>query len=133
MSGDAIYMDYYSRLGPIDPQVENASGRMVPALGYLIQWERLLKKANDGNITLPEIQLIVSGFDQAELYQYEQARELSIALLQEWLVKYKFKNWIHTETRGIAVTNTRRRRRAVQIASILNDPDRWHLLEALWF
>ena len=35
MSGDAIYMDYYSRLGPIDPQVEAQSGRMVPALGYI--------------------------------------------------------------------------------------------------
>jgi len=126
MSGDTIYMDYYSRLGPIDPQVETATGRMVPALGYLIQWERLLKKANEGNISLPEIQLMISGFDQAELYQYEQARELSIALLKEWLVKYKFKNWTVTETRKINVTDQRRRGRAVQIANILNDTDRWH-------
>ena len=42
MSGDAIYMDYYSRLGPIDPQVETREGRTVPALGYLKQWEKLL-------------------------------------------------------------------------------------------
>lgn len=37
MSGDDIYMDYYSRLGPIDPQVLNDRNRWVPALGYLIQ------------------------------------------------------------------------------------------------
>ena len=27
MSGDAIHMDYYSRLGPIDPQIETERGR----------------------------------------------------------------------------------------------------------
>jgi len=37
MSGDAIHMDYYSVLGPIDPQVENQEGRLIPALGYLIR------------------------------------------------------------------------------------------------
>src|SRR5579859_2994419 len=51
MSGDDILMDYYSRLGPIDPQVESAGGHMVPALGYLIQWERLLDKARKGQLT----------------------------------------------------------------------------------
>jgi len=33
MSGDAIHMDYYSRLGPIDPQIETARGNSVSALG----------------------------------------------------------------------------------------------------
>jgi len=36
------------------------------------------------------VQILIQGFDQGELYYYEQARELSIALLKEWLVKYKF-------------------------------------------
>jgi hypothetical protein len=96
MSGDAIYMDYYSRLGPIDPQVELANGHMVPALGYLIQWERLLKKAKDGTLTQAEQELMATSFDQAELYKFEQERQLSITLLEEWLVKYKFKNWDKT-------------------------------------
>ena len=34
MSGDAIHMDYYSRLGPIDPQVETARGNSVSAWGH---------------------------------------------------------------------------------------------------
>lgn len=126
MSGDAIYMDYYSRLGPIDPQVQNATGRCVPALGYLIQWERLIQKANEGSISTAEVQLLIYGFDQAELYQYEQARELSIALLKEWLVKYKFSGWTKTETRGIPVTDDIRQQRAVEVATILNDTARWH-------
>ena len=126
MSGDAIYMDYYSRLGPIDPQVETTSGRRVPALGYLVQWERLLQKANNGTLTLAEMQLMIEGFDQAELYQYEQARDLSIELLKEWLMKYKFKNWIVTETRQKKVTPRMRQQRAEQIARELNRTDRWH-------
>jgi hypothetical protein len=126
MSGDAIYMDYYSRLGPIDPQVGTASGRRVPALGYLVQWERLLEKAANGTLTLAEMQLMVEGFDQAELYQYEQARDLSIELLKEWLVKYKFKNWMVTETKQKKVTPKMRQQRAEEIARELNRTDRWH-------
>lgn len=126
MSGDRIHMDYYSRIGPIDPQVETQDGKSVPALGYLKQWERLLKKAQDGEITLPEIQLMIQRFDQAELYKYEQARELSIALLEEWLAKYKFKNWTITKTHRISVTTAMRKKRAKEIAEELNNTDRWH-------
>ena len=127
LSGDAIYMDYYSRLGPIDPQIERLGGRMVPALGYLVQWERLIKKAQDGSITLPEVQLMIQGFDQAELYQYEQAKELSISLLKDWLVSFKFKNWNKTKTRKITVTQKMKEDRAKEIAEKLNDTEKWHM------
>ena len=36
--------------------------------------------------------------DLAWLSSIEQARELSISLLKDWLVKYKFKNWNAHET-----------------------------------
>lgn len=126
MSGDAIYMDYYSRLGPIDPQIEGRDGQMLPALGYLERYDSLVKKAQDGSITMAEVQLLISGFDQAELYKYEQARELSITLLKEWLVKYKFKNWSKTRTKGDPVTARRKKLRAAAIAKKLNDTRRWH-------
>ena len=127
MSGDAIYMDYYSRLGPIDPQVENLSGRVVPALGYLEQYKRLVAKAEEGKITQAEMQLLVNGFDQAELYLYEQSRELSISLLKQWLAKYKFKNWKVTETKKNKVTRKMREQRAQAIAIELSNTERWHL------
>jgi len=50
MSGDEIMMDYYSCLGPIDPQVER-DGKLVPALSYLIQYDRLIEKATAGTLT----------------------------------------------------------------------------------
>ena len=39
MSGDRIFMSYFSCLGPIDPQVYK-NGEFVPALSYLNQYER---------------------------------------------------------------------------------------------
>ena len=126
MCGDVIWMDYYSRLGPIDPQIQNKSGRMVPALGYLRQYEKLINKAKDGTITSAEVELLVSGFDQAELYQYDQAKQQSITLLEEWLVKYKFKDWTKTQTKGAVVTPEMKKRRASEIAAELNKTDKWH-------
>ncbi|HET6842243.1 MAG TPA: serine dehydrogenasease [Candidatus Angelobacter sp.] len=126
MSGDAIHMDYYSRLGPIDPQIETAQGRMVSALGKLEKYEALIAKAQKGNITAAEVQLLIDGFDQAELYHYEQERDLSIALLEEWLVKYKFKNWSVTDTQKTPVTEQMKKDRASYIGSELNNTKRWH-------
>ena len=125
MSGDAIWMDYYSRLGPIDPQVE-IDGQMLPALGYLVRYERLIEKAQKGELTTVEAELVVSGFDQAVLYAYEQARELSVSLLKLWLANYKFKNWEITETSQEEVTQKMREERAEYIARELSDTEKWH-------
>jgi ClpP class serine protease len=126
MSGDAIYMDYGSTLGPIDPQVKPIGKNFVPALGYLEQYDRLVKKSAAGEITPAEMAYMLQNFDPAELYQYEQARDLSIALLKEWLAKYKFENWTVTATRKEPVTDEMRADRAERIASDLNDTSVWH-------
>jgi hypothetical protein len=126
LSGDAIYMDYYSRLGPIDPQQRSSRGRMVSALGHLEKYNELIEKAQKGKISAAEVQLLIEGFDQAELYNIEQARELSIAALEEWLVEYKFKNWKRTETRKLPVTRQMKKERASTIGKQLNDTKRWH-------
>jgi Serine dehydrogenase proteinase len=127
MSGDAIHMDAYSRLGPIDPQILRGDGSQVPALGYLERYNKLLKKANNGHASTAEIQLLISAFDQGELYQYEHARALSVALLKEWLVKYKFKEWKITRTRKRRVTVKMKEKRAAQIAMELNNTEKWHV------
>ncbi len=126
LSGDAIHMDYYSRLGPIDPQIESSSGRMVSALGHLEKFNALIDKANTGKISAAEVQLLIEGFDQGELYHYEQARDLSIAAIEEWLVKYKFKNWERTAKRNRKVTLPMKKARAKWIGEQLNDTKKWH-------
>lgn len=125
LSGDEIYMDYYARLGPIDPQVISASGRWVAALGYIAKWNELVGKSKAGTLTEAELQ-VMATFDLAELYFFEQAQKLAITLLQQWLADYKFKNWTVTETKKLPVNRQRRVTRARQIARALSNPERWH-------
>lgn len=123
MSGDAILMDYYSCLGPIDPQVER-DGRLVPALSYLEQFNRLIKRSEEGKLTTAEL-VLLRELDLAELHQFELAATLSVKLIKEWLTKYKFKDWNETETRREPVTDDMKRERAEAIATQLSKHDRW--------
>lgn len=97
---------------------------MVPALSYLEQFDRLVKKSAAGTLTTAEIALL-SKLDLAELHFFEQARALTIDLLVAWLAKYKFKNWTETTTRKVPVTSAMREERAREIAEALNDHQRW--------
>lgn len=124
MSGDKIYMDYSSSLGPIDPQVPNNEQLLVPALGYLDQVERMIAKSAEGKLTDAEF-AILQNQDLGTLHRYEQERELSISLLKDWLVKYKFKDW-STHSDGRQVTQGEKEERAVEIAETLSDHKLWH-------
>ena len=125
MSGDHIFMDYYSVLGPIDPQIQNSAGEMVPALGYLNKYNELIRKSYRGTLSTAELTFLVEKFDPAEMDLYEQARDLTIDLLKTWLVRYKFKNWNRTRTKKKRVTQKMRENRAEQIALKLNDTRLW--------
>jgi hypothetical protein len=129
LSGDEIYMDYYSVLAPIDPQFETQDGHFVPGLGYLQKFEELLEKVNsasDPQKVRAELAYLLEKFEPATLFNFEQAREHSISLLEEWLPRHKFKAWAETETRGRKVTPAMRKARAKKIAKILGDPAKWH-------
>lgn len=123
MSGDNILMNYYSVLGPIDPQVQNKDGNLVAALGYLDKINELLQKAKDNTLTQAEF-LILKDFDLAELRSYEQAKELAVDLLKKWLTKYKFKDWTK-HSNGTEVTVEQKQTRAVEIANLLSDNNKW--------
>ena len=124
LSGDAIYMDYYSVLGPIDPQIKSADGRWVPGLGYLEKYNELIEKGSDINVA--EMEYLLQKFDPAELFSLEQARKHSVALIEKWLSEFKFKNWKKKEGSGKRVTNKDRKERAQEIARLLGDPNEWH-------
>lgn len=124
LSGDELLMDYFAVLGPIDPQVPR-NNRLIPALSYLTQFERLMKKFEEGKATTGDFALL-DKFDLAELHQFEEAKELSVSLLENWLATYKFKDWVHTEARKAAVSADDRRRRAQEIARQLANHERWH-------
>jgi Serine dehydrogenase proteinase len=128
MSGDNIFMDYFSVLGPIDPQVQNKEGKWVAALGYLDKVNEAIIKSKNGDLTEAEF-LLIKDLDLAELRSYEQAKELTNDLLKKWLVKYKFKNWdVHGSTPatlGNPVTDDQKIAKAEEIAIKLNDNSLW--------
>ena len=128
MSGDKIYMDYSSSLGPIDPQVWNGK-QWVPAMGYLNKVEEFLEKERSGRLTRAEF-LILQSQDLAMLSQCEQAKALTITLLKKWLVEYKFKDWNEHRTDsakiGQPVTGVEKEERAAEIADLLGDNRTWH-------
>ena len=123
LSADRIMMNYYSCLGPVDPQIVR-HGLLVPALSYLVQFERLKERSRTGELTSLEAAMLLR-LDLAELHRFEMARELSNTLLKEWLAKYKFKDWSLTETRGVPVTAEMRERRALEVARKLMDHEHW--------
>lgn len=128
MSGDQIYMDYSSALGPIDPQVWNGKD-WVPALGYLDKVEQLLEKARQNQLSNAEF-LILQNQDLALLSRYEQAKDLTVTLLKKWLVQYKFRDWLThgSDPRkiGLPVTAQEKEDRAKEIARDLGDNKMWH-------
>lgn len=128
MSGDKIYMDYSSSLGPIDPQVPDREGKfLIPALGHLDKVNEIIQKSKDNTITPVEFQWLLNQ-DLAMLRFYEQARDLSIALLEKWLVQYKFKDWLthRTNNPGALVTPAEKQARATEIATLLSNNAHWH-------
>jgi membrane-bound ClpP family serine protease len=129
MSGDNIHMDYFSVLGPIDPQVQNKDGNWVAALGYLDKVNEAIERSKNDTITELEFGM-VKDLDLADLRMYEQAKDLTIQLLKKWLVKYKFKDWDKHQTTpallGKEVTLAEKECRAEEIAKRLNKNDEWN-------
>jgi hypothetical protein len=117
-------MDYSSALGPIDPQVISPDGTgYIAAMGYLDKVEEITAKS-----TLSQADVVfLRSIDLGRLALYEQARSLSIDLLKEWLVEFKFKNWTEHRTRnaGQPVTAEEKQQRAEAIAVALSDHKRW--------
>ena len=129
LSGDAIWMDYFSVLGPIDPQYPSEDGGFLPGLGYLSKYQELLDRINNSEnpaALQAEIAYLIKRFDPAQLFHIEQGIEQGKALIKEWLPKYKFKDWTKTKSSGRTVDANMREKRAGEIAEILGDAKRWH-------
>jgi hypothetical protein len=130
LSGDELYMDYYSVLGPIDPQIDMNEEGSVPGMGYLAKFKELLAQINDPGKepeeTRGQMAYLIKRFDPAILFTIEQAIEHSKSLLRAWLPQYKFKSWTVKETSGEAVTPADRQQRAGEIATILGNAEHWH-------
>lgn len=127
MSGNKIYMDCSSCLGPIDPQIYSIKEqRFVPANGYLDEINAMIEKSKNGTLSNVEF-VMCQNQDLAFLNQCKQTASLAVNLLKEWLVKYKFSDWKITEERQIPVTDEYKQERARDIAEQLGKNSKWHV------
>lgn len=68
---------------------------------------------------------MIAQISPGEISGVYHALKYAEDLVVDWLVKYKFKNWIVTETRGVAVTEKMKLSRAQEIAKELTNHAKW--------
>jgi len=124
MAGDDILMEPASALGPIDAQMV-WQAKIFSAHALLEGFEKIKDEVkNTGTLNkayIPILQAISPG----ELQSAQNALDFAKALVTQWLVRYKFKNWEKHASTGEPVTNQQKEERAAEIADELCDHGRW--------
>lgn len=126
MCADNIYMCSTGSLGPIDAQVKIGRS-VVSAYDYKTWIEDKRKEAiKSGGKINPVDAVILSQISPGELYGVVNSLNFAKDLVQDWLVKYKFKNWCVTQTQQIPVTEDMKKKRASEVSEKLCNHMDWH-------
>lgn len=129
LSGDDIFMDERSFIGPIDPQVSTKYGNWVPIQSIFEILEKIKeegsKSLNNGEEIPWHYVRLLDGMDPKEIGNAYRASDYSIKIAKEFLINYKFNNWSTHKSTGLAVTQTEKEERANQIASKLCNNNIW--------
>ena len=125
LSGDEILMTETGALGPIDAQM-NIGRSQFSAHGYMAWVEKKRKEAIETGRLNPFDATMVAQISPGELSQVENALNYAKNLVNDWLPKYKFKNWTKTETQKIDVTDKIKEERAQKISKDLTDQSIWN-------
>ena len=124
LSGDEIIMTESGSLGPIDAQMR--IGRAPFSAHDYITWiDKIKEKVDEGKGLHPVDATILAQISPGELEGVHSALKFAIDRVEEWLCKYKFRNWTRTEERGIEVTPEMRQAQAKKIAEELTNQQRW--------
>ncbi|MCX5919570.1 MAG: peptidase [Deltaproteobacteria bacterium] len=124
LSGDDILMTETGSLGPIDAQIQ--VGRSVQSAYDYTEWvdSKRDEAAKTGKLN-PFDATMVAQITPGELGGAFNSLKYAEDLVVEWLVKYKFKKWTHTETRKIPVTEEMKTKRAEEICGELINHSKW--------
>lgn len=95
-SGNRIYMDHRSELGPIDPQIPmpktGGVSISVPAQAYLDGFAKIVEMVDQAGTLSAAYLPVLNQIDVATLQMCENAIELSQLLVRTWLEKHMFGN-----------------------------------------
>jgi len=124
LSGDEILMTDTGSLGPIDAQI--IIGRARQSAHDYIEWvSEKRKEAREKGELNPFDATMIAQITPGELGGVLHSLRFAEDLVEDWLVRYKFKNWTVTETRGAPVTEELKKERASEIARQLTNHSRW--------
>ena len=124
MAGDEILMGRASSLGPIDGQLQLASGMRFSADAFLEGIAKIKSEAEKAGRLTPAYIPILQNISPGEIQNCENIQAFSRHLVAEWLAKYKFKFW-NQHSDGRTVTKEERRKRADEVASTLCSQSKW--------
>lgn len=129
LSGDEIWMDDRSYIGPIDPQVPTKNGGLLPVQSLLLlvrdvqqATQEMMKKGQQPPWTLIRM---IDNIDPKEYGSALISTQYVKTLAQSYLAQFKFKHWTVRATSGQPVTDDYRRQRAEEIADQLSQHGIW--------
>jgi hypothetical protein len=123
LSGDDIFMTETGSLGPVDAQMP--IGRSTISADSYMEWvEQKMADAEAGNLNSFDA-LMIAQISPGEIGLVKDARDFAKVLVQEWLPKYKFKDWDETTGRKRLVTAGDKAARAHVIVDELVKHSRW--------
>lgn len=124
LSGDNLYMCETGSLGPIDAQIK--IGRSIVSAYDYKKWidEKRLEASTSGKLN-PFDAIMVAQISPGEIYGVTNSLDFAKILVQDWLVKYKFKNWRETQSSHKKVTKKMKEDRAKEIADYLCKHTEW--------
>ncbi len=124
MSGDEILMENSSSLGPIDAQL-NYQGKSFSADAFIEGLKKIKKEVSESGDLNKAFIPILQNISPGEIQNAENALSLSKTLVTNWLIKYKFKNWVTHRGDGSTVTPEERESQAAEIAGKLCEHSTW--------
>jgi ClpP class serine protease len=124
MAGDEILMEPASALGPIDAQL-SWQGKVFSADALLEGMEKIKKEVAATGVLNKAYIPVLQGISPGELQSAENALKFAGSLVTDWLVKYKFKNWVTHAKSGTPVTEEEKKTLAKEIADKLSNHKQW--------
>jgi hypothetical protein len=121
-------MDQRAFLGPIDPQVPGKDGRFIPAQALLALLKTIQERGQENikrgqNPDWSDV-LILQNMDAKEIGNTLSLSQYSVQLANDYLLKYKFRDW-STHSNGAVVTPQERADRANEVAQKLCSHEHW--------
>lgn len=124
LSADEILMTETGSLGPIDAQVK--IGRSVVSAYDYVEWvDGKRKEAEEIGKLNPFDATVIAQISPGEISGVYHALKYAEDLVVDWLVRYKFRHWVTTQTHKLTVTPEMKQSTANAIAKELLNHSKW--------